>query len=787
MRSSTFWLGCLAVAWPAGAQDHPVRFAVGGCGGAWLQADPGELIVELEKRDRNLRGAPTELRALLFGPDRRVLDEQLIPFAGQAKGSGPGPAQRCTLRARVERAGVHGLCVTVANDRYGDDIIWGLWTNCPHWLVETARGHRDARHEEPIVLLDPERPGEVCFRPRYGAFQVEVEGVPADVPELTLHDQRGQVVARLPLTGGKASAELPADRGRDEGPWRLHFPKAKGVLKIDGLTRWDDQDLLRDQCVWTPDAGTWFPWSDHRWLVTPYAQRRYGRAGERAEAVFELHNNALRECVFKLSLEYPDGAWPVELETAQVAVPARRAVETRLRYTVPDRERVVHLRATADDGPAFTTFATLRVEPGEAAAGKPLDLPLRLRPYVTENLAFGYQPSYALDNQPYFDATGRAFVTSSGGLWTSDQPGGRTAPLNVVERVPAFDGAIGLSSTKVAIDREGDVYLLGASGSRRLLLHSADHGASFRAYVIPGHETRGRGLDFEQFSGHNLPDGPPPVARNTAVPTPRDAKTFWRRVNELDLFVPRKVAGRIEIGEPIPISKQSLGLSGHSGMPSSIVSRGAKVHIVWGEATDPASPGPGVPTLVTTWDRDTRTLGRPVLVGHGAPPNDVHNTPSITLDGDGFLHVLTGTHGRPFGYAKSLQPNDSQAGFSPAEQTGGDLGQTYIGLVCGPDGTLHLVYRLNQYRIDPSPVSYHTALAYQRKRPGQPWEPPLILVRPAFSEYSVYYHRLTIDHRGRLYLSYEYWSTFWFYRNDQRLRRRAVLMSEDGGGTWRLW
>jgi len=60
------------------------------------------------------------------------------------------------------------------------------------------------------------------------------------------------------------------------------------------------------------------------------------------------------------------------------------------------------------------------------------------------------------------------------------------------------------------------------------------------------------------------------------------------------------------------------------------------------------------------------------------------------------------------------------------------------------------------------------------------------LIVPPFSEYSIFYHRLTIDRAGRLFLSYDYWSTFWFYRNDHWGNRRALLMSEDHGKTWKL-
>jgi hypothetical protein len=73
-----------------------------------------------------------------------------------------------------------------------------------------------------------------------------------------------------------------------------------------------------------------------------------------------------------------------------------------------------------------------------------------------------------------------------------------------------------------------------------------------------------------------------------------------------------------------------------------------------------------------------------------------------------------------------------------------------------------------------------------RKRPGQPWEPPRTVVVAAFSEYSIYYHRLTVDRLGRLFLSYDYWSTYWHYRTDHRGSRRALLLSADGGDAWKL-
>jgi len=426
----------------------------------------------------------------------------------------------------------------------------------------------------------------------------------------------------------------------------------------------------------------------------------------------------------------------------------------------------------------------VRSEP--APATRTLTLPLFLQPYQHENGQFGYLPDYPVEWEPYFDLHNRPFIrvgngldTFRGGKWVHVDLAAVTSGLPPdVEGKPLRADS---GTTKVAFDADNDVYLLTSIGGKALLLHSSDEGQTFTAYDLG----RSGGLDLEQFSGHNVPAFPPAILRSVEVG--RDPKRIWRRWCELELLLVEKRAGKLVVGKPLLLSRTSLGVGAHSGVPSAVVSRGERVHVVWAEATDPEEKVPGVPTYVVTYDRrQGRLLGEPVLVGYGAPPNDIHNRPCLTLDSKGYLHVLTGTHGQPFQYARSLQPNDAHGGWTPPETVGAGLSQTYIGMVCGPDDTLHLVCRLWQQGKEPFPLSSHATLAYQRKRPGQPWEPPQILVVAPFSEYSIFYHRLTLDRRGRLFLSYDYWSTYWFYRNDHFGNRRALLHSADGGRSWKL-
>src|SRR5690606_26579537 len=122
-------------------------------------------------------------------------------------------------------------------------------------------------------------------------------------------------------------------------------------------------------------------------------------------------------------------------------------------------------------------------------------------------------------------------------------------------------------------------------------------------------------------------------------------------VNDLDLLIAEETPdGNLEFHKPVRLTDSALSASMHSGIPSMIVSRDSKIHVAWGEATDPGISKeeiPGVPAYVATYDRRTRTLSEPVFMSFGAPPNDGHNTPSITMDSKGYLHVVVGTHGRP--------------------------------------------------------------------------------------------------------------------------------------------
>ena len=143
-----------------------------------------------------------------------MLQDVTIPDDGKPRGSGLGPAQRVRLSTKVERKGVYALNVTMSQDRYGEEMLWGFQTNCPRYLIETSRGHKDERHQEPIVLAGSERPGDVCFLPREGPLAMEITGLPAGCESLHGLRRRRQALGhacRSP-TAGRRTRSRPTFR-----------------------------------------------------------------------------------------------------------------------------------------------------------------------------------------------------------------------------------------------------------------------------------------------------------------------------------------------------------------------------------------------------------------------------------------------------------------------------------------------------------------------------------------------------------------------------------------------
>jgi hypothetical protein len=311
--------------------------------------------------------------------------------------------------------------------------------------------------------------------------------------------------------------------------------------------------------------------------------------------------------------------------------------------------------------------------------------------------------------------------------------------------------------------------------------------------------------------GHNVIEGPPLllVCRVDPVVNPDTGKL--RRT----LYLSRPYFSGDDIAVPAltQISTRALDLSRGATTASAVVSHDDLSWIVWMGSTPRRAQGS--PVYLVTYDRRTQALGPRILLARSQPGNDGHAQPGIVIDSKGYLHVIAGAHSHPFQYRRSLAPFTAYEGWSQLEQLGttGYVEQsgvrveesrmTYLAFVCDQQDRLHIAYR--QWRRNTDTWfggALYGALSYQRHDPELGWTFPRPLVVPPYKGYSIYGHALSLDHRGRLYLSascmagpegpnrkaaLEAWRQTGSEGPQPPLHlRRMVLVSVDGGENWRF-
>lgn len=300
------------------------------------------------------------------------------------------------------------------------------------------------------------------------------------------------------------------------------------------------------------------------------------------------------------------------------------------------------------------------------------------------------------------------------------------------------------------------------------LVYSSDFGASFSAYRCPG--------SLELRVGQNSLAMPPAIAQRTNIQDTPGVR--WGSRSTLSIFLPTKVEGGLELGEPIWITDDCLiaGSDVHSGGTSFAVTTGLLTHLVYTKMPD--DPAGGNPTYIATVDRRTRSVvAREFLVNAQPVQPDIHSHPTVAVDSRGYLHVIAGAHGQPFYYLRSLMPASITRGWTNPAEMAAD--QCYASLICDQGDRLHSVFR--QWRP-------HATLGYQTKAAmSDNWSEVQTLVHGALRrdrwEYGIFFHRLFIDRNSVLYLS------FTFYENHTTSKGQypeALAVSEDGGKSWRL-
>jgi hypothetical protein len=195
-----------------------------------------------------------------------------------------------------------------------------------------------------------------------------------------------------------------------------------------------------------------------------------------------------------------------------------------------------------------------------------------------------------------------------------------------------------------------------------------------------------------------------------------------------------------------------------------IVTIGDRTHVSWLDSKD----GQFL-VRIRTFERPAANWSPTYTVGQAY---DNHGGPSLTSDGDGFLHIVYYPHHHPFRYRRSVRPNDASEW---TEEIRFGKTCTYSSLICMPDGTLVLACRES--------TRQRWLLNVYEKPPGGTWRGPrTILHGQAKSGYTRWQAALALGSDNKtIHMS------FMLYEQTIKKVGYAVgyLRSTDRAVTWR--
>lgn len=197
-----------------------------------------------------------------------------------------------------------------------------------------------------------------------------------------------------------------------------------------------------------------------------------------------------------------------------------------------------------------------------------------------------------------------------------------------------------------------------------------------------------------------------------------------------------------------------------------IVSHQGKTHVAWLD-----SPKEGFRIRIRTLDQSSNKWSKAWTIGEA---EDNHGGPALTIDGEGYLHILFYSHHHPFRYRRSVRPNDASE-WTPYQEFG--LNLTYPSLVCAKDGALIMVAR-RSYEDSP------WELEMWSKKPAESWARRGAILRSRHGIYSQFAASLAWgpDH-STLHLG----ARIYEMPDDEAtspLTTVGYLSSPDGGITW---
>jgi len=230
---------------------------------------------------------------------------------------------------------------------------------------------------------------------------------------------------------------------------------------------------------------------------------------------------------------------------------------------------------------------------------------------------------------------------------------------------------------------------------------------------------------------------------------------------------PASALGKTKEEARFLLSEQGCGRATGYAEANKIVTFGDHTHVTWLD-----SPAEGFRVRVRTLNRMTGEWSPTSTIGEGY---DNHGGPALTVDREGYLHIVYFPHHHAFRYRRSKRPNDASE-WEEEIQFGEKL--TYPTLVCGPDNSLYFTAR-RSFKEKPWEVEFWS------KKPGQDWTCNGAILRSRHKGYAHFQESLAWgpDHKT-LYLCCR------FHENSDknaygRLQTVGYMRSEDFGKTWR--
>lgn len=742
---------------------HEVR-GLKHAGGVHFYPSIGAFEVTIFKEDG--KGDPINqiMHATLFGPDGSSLDSMIL-YGNTEK----------TLKVSIEEKGIYTLLVSMNNDQRISTVKWGFKTITPLYMINSSAGHTDRTRTEPIVLEGGKQPFGIFFKPKKDNFRISATNLPKNARKIHLFDGSDKLIKEIKVKDNKIDEDIQC--GSCDGVWELRLPQQIGTVNIEGVTfGWGKN--VKPLSVWTTNRQSYFDVDRYHWLLSPRRFARNVHKGDEGTVEFSLFNNSNKDMSLNVRLAQIPKIGKFKLTANDLTIPANSTSSLNVEYQLDSSmvKDIYDMLLIAEDrhtGKQAFSLVEFRVD-----TKKTLSLPIELKLFEHDQFQFAYEPNYPRDNQFYFDPANRPWLVSSGGLKVKIGEKWETvAPLENSENVRYPTSTIGF-------DNEGFAYTVISIKNEPYVLRANSESLDTDLTPLP----HGGVYKMETYMGGKTSDYPPAIVRYRVDPEQRRVSK-WARVHRLELLLIDTKQGELYVGEPILISDNCIGTSDHSGITNAIASDGDELHLIWGATSDPTKSDIGVPTYTASYNRKTKRLSQFNLLAYSPPVNDVHNMSSILIDSHGTKHVIIGAHGRPFQYLTQSKKSKVWSKPSPIS----DLGQTYVGAVLDKRDGIHLFCRTWRTGAD-YPGIFDASLFFQHKQGGgNIWQEQQPFALPALPGYTVYYHRVTVDRNGKVYLSMDYWPTWSIYRESYRDsnknkssgKNRLVFTSADGEA-WKL-